>query len=227
MDESINRNEVKSIVLAYPHRLISEGICLILKQGGFSVLGQVDDLSELYDLVSEHGPDIILVDWEISETQIDSIKSLCENYPYTSVVVLTRPNASRGFLDALSAGAKGYLSVNLAPEDFIQSLLMLSHGTLVVAKEKIQTPEIDLPAEKSVTAGEDLSGREKEVLALVSKGETNREIAEELIISEHTVKVHLRTILNKLNLRNRQQAAAYATKVGLVKDNLSEDNNTG
>ncbi len=213
-----------SIVLAYPYRLIREGIALILRNGGFTVAGQAENLQQLDDLLSRYKPDLLLLDWKILETQAENIKIISENYPTTSVVVLTPPDTSKGFVDALAAGAKGYLSVDLSPNDLLQSLYMLARGRLVVAKEKMQAAEIELRIDKPTSSSQDdLSDREKEVLKLVGKGETNREIAENLVISEHTVKVHLRTILNKLNLRNRQQAAAYATQIGLVKEIKPEE----
>jgi DNA-binding NarL/FixJ family response regulator len=212
-----------SVILAHPHTLIREGIAHILREGGFDVLGQTEDLTSLHKLASQYKPDIVLLDWEISETQADAVKGLSATFPGISIVVLTRPHASGEFLEALAAGAVGYLSVNLSPEDFVQSLHMLAKGSLIVAKEKIEGEEVDLTLEKPPAPREDLSERETEVLLLVGIGRTNREIAEELIISEHTVKVHLRTILNKLDLRNRQQAASYATKIGLVKEIKPED----
>jgi len=215
-----------SVILAHPHTLIREGIARILREGGFDVRGQTEDLRNLHELASQHKPDIVILDWEISETQTDAVKGLSETFPDISVVVLTRPHASGEFLDALAAGAGGYLSVNLSPEDFVQSLHMLAKGSLVVAKEKVKGEEVDLTLEKPQALHEELSERETEVLTLVGRGETNREIAEELIISEHTVKVHLRTILNKLDLRNRQQAASYATKIGLIKNIKPEENQT-
>jgi two-component system nitrate/nitrite response regulator NarL len=213
-----------SVILAHPHTLIREGIARILREAGFEVLGQAEDLSSLHELTSQYRPDIVLLDWEISETQADAVKGLSETFSNLSIVVLTRPHASGDFLEALAAGAGGYLSVNLSPEDFVQSLRMMAKGNLIVAKEKIEGEEVDLTLEKPPAPSQELSEREKEVLSLVGRGQTNREIAEELIISEHTVKVHLRTILNKLDLRNRQQAASYATRIGLVKEIRSEDN---
>ncbi len=206
------------VILAHPHTLIREGIARILREGNFNVPGMADDVATLHKLAARHKPDIILLDWEISETQADAVSTLRETFPGAAVVVLTRPHASAEFLEALAAGAHGYLSVNLLPEDFVQSLRMLARGSLVVAKEKIEGEEIELNLQKPSAPYEELSEREKDVLALLGKGSTNREIAEELIISEHTVKVHLRTILNKLALRNRQQAAAYAVQTGLVKE---------
>lgn len=207
-----------SVILAHPHALIREGIAHILQEHGFNVCGQTEDLRNLHKLALQYKPDIVILDWEISENQTDAVKGLSETFPGISIVVLTRPHTSGEFLNALAAGAGGYLSVNLSPEDFVQSLHMLAKGSLVVAKERIEGEEVDLTLEKTITPREELSDRETEVLALVGRGETNREIAEELIISEHTVKVHLRAILNKLDLRNRQQAASYATKMGLIKN---------
>jgi DNA-binding NarL/FixJ family response regulator len=204
-----------SIILAHPHTLLREGIAHILREHGFNVCGQTEDLKNLHELASQYKPDIVILDWEISEKQTGVVKDLSETFPDISIVVLTRPHASGEFLEALAAGAGGYLSVNLSPEDFVQSLRMLAKGSLVVAKEKIEGEEVDLTLEKPTALYEKLSERETEVLVLVGRGETNREIAEELILSEHTVKVHLRAILNKLDLRNRQQAASYATKIGL------------
>lgn len=204
--------------------LIREGIARILLEGGFEVCGQTEDLKNLHELASRHKPDIVILDWEISENYTEAVKGLCETFPGVYIVVLTRQHASGDFLKALAAGAIGYLSVNLSPQDFVQSLHMLAKGSLVIAKEKIEGEGEYLTLEKPPTMVENLSGRETEVLALVGKGKTNREIAEEMIISEHTVKVHLRTILNKLDLRNRQQAASYATKIGLVKEIQPEEN---
>ncbi|MBE0431302.1 MAG: response regulator transcription factor [Dehalococcoidia bacterium] len=123
----------------------------------------------------------------------------------------------------LQAGARGYLSTNLSSQEFVQSLRMLAKGDMVISQEMVSGVKVELAAEQALKSQEGISGREREVLRLVCQGDTNREIAEKLIVSEHTVKVHLRSILNKLNLRNRQQVAAYAVQEGLVTDIKSED----
>lgn len=222
---SNNKPFVYSIVLAHPHVLIREGIARILNDGGFKVVGQADNITDIYTLVSECTADLILLDWEISEIQADSVKSLNNAFPDIRIVVLTRPHSSSDFVQALDAGAQGYLSVNLSPYDFIQALHMLIRGSFIVAQEKPE--EVDTSVLKRREASKEmLSDREKDVLIRIGEGSTNREIAEELVISEHTVKVHLRTILNKLNLRNRQQAAAHAIKIGLIKDIKASQDST-
>jgi DNA-binding NarL/FixJ family response regulator len=123
----------------------------------------------------------------------------------------------------LQAGARGYLSVNLSSQEFVQALHMLAKGDIVVSQDMATGVKIELDADHALKSRDDISGREQEVLQLVCEGATNREIAERLIVSEHTVKVHLRNILNKLNLRNRQQVAAYAVQEGLVTDIKSDE----
>jgi DNA-binding NarL/FixJ family response regulator len=209
-------NTAKSVVIAHHHTLIREGIVRILQEGGFQVTGQAETGQNLKNLVAEHQPDIALVDWEVSEVDAGAIHELAEGNQYLTVVILARPQSADSSLPAVQAGAKGCLSVNLSPQEFLQSLRLLVQGDLVVSRD------IAEGFEKGLTDGEmhgiedSLSGREREVICLVGQGQSNREIAEKLIVSEHTIKVHLRHIMNKLTLRNRQQIAAYAAREGLV-----------
>jgi len=215
--------QVESVVVAHHHALICEGIARILQGAGFRVLGQADSGRSLFWLAAQHKPDIMLVDCEVADMTPETIEGLTEELPGMAIVILTRPESTEAFLPILQAGARGCLSVNLSSEEFVQALRMLAKGDIVVSQEMVQGVKEELVADQVRKSKEGISGREREVLQLVSRGATNREIAERLIVSEHTVKVHLRHILNKLNLRNRQQVAAYAVQEGLVTDIKSED----
>jgi DNA-binding NarL/FixJ family response regulator len=216
-------NHAESIVVAHHHALICEGIARILEEAGFQVVGQADTGRSLFRLAAHHNPDIMLVDWEVPEVGPDTIRVLTEKLPRTAIVILTRPQSTEAVLPILQAGARGYLSVNLSAQEFVQALRMLAKGDIVVSQEMANEVKVELTADQALNSKEDISGREREVMQLLCEGATNREIAERLIVSEHTVKVHLRNILNKLNLRNRQQVAAYAVQEGLVTDLKSED----
>lgn len=216
-------NHAESIVVAHHHALICEGIAKILQEAGFQVVGQTDTGRSLFQLAMQHNPDIVLMDWEVPEVAPETIHVLTEKFPRMAVVILTQPQLTEAFLPLLQAGARGYLSVNLSSQEFVQALRMLAKGDIVVSQEMANGVKVELAADQALKSRDDISGREQEVLQLVCKGATNREIAERLIVSEHTVKVHLRHILNKLNLRNRQQVAAYAVQEGLVTDLKSED----
>ena len=216
-DSNLSSN-VESIVIAHHHALIREGIAKILQEAGFHIVGQADSGRSLLRLVAQHNPDIILVDWELSEVAPDTIRGLTEKLSHMTVVILTQPQSAEAFLPLLQVGARGCLSVNLSSQEFVQALHMLAKGDIVVSQEMTNGVKKELAAAQDPKARDDISGREREVLQLVCQGATNREIAERLIVSEHTVKVHLRHILNKLNLRNRQQIAAYAVQEGLAAD---------
>ncbi|MFP3899195.1 MAG: LuxR C-terminal-related transcriptional regulator [Dehalococcoidia bacterium] len=213
----------ESIIVAHHHALICEGLARILQEGGFDVVGQADTGHSLFRLAVQHRPDIMLVDWELSEVAPDPIRELTGKLPHTAVVVLTQPQSTEALLPILEAGARGYLSMNLSAQEFVQALRMLAKGDIVISQEMANGVKVELAAERVQKGKDDISGREREVLQLVCQGATNREIAERLIVSEHTVKVHLRNILSKLNLRNRQQVAAYAVQEGLVTEVKSED----
>lgn len=131
------------------------------------------------------------------------------------------------------AGIKGYMLKNSSLDDLVRAVRALSQGgayfsstmfTKVLQEFTHLSRRRDLQEVKGIDA---LTEREKDVLRLVAKGATNRDIATELIITENTVKVHLRNILDKLQLRNRQQAAAYAVQEGLVSRVVPPGNNYG
>jgi DNA-binding NarL/FixJ family response regulator len=216
-------DHAESIVVAHHHALVRDGIARILQEAGFDVVGQAETGHSLFQLAVQHSPDIMLVDCEVSEVDPDAIREITGKFPRTVVVILTRPQSTEALLPMLEAGARGYLSVNLTSQEFVQALRLLAKGDIVVSQEMVNEVKVELAADQASKNKDDISGREREVLQLVCQGGTNREIAEKLIVSEHTVKVHLRNILNKLNLRNRQQIAAYAVQEGLVTEIKSED----
>lgn len=213
----------ESAVIAHQQTLICEGIARILEEAGFRVVGRTNTEHSLLRLGLQHRPDIMLVDWETPRVTRQTISELTQKLPHTAVVILTRPQSTEAVLPMLQAGARGYLSLNLSSQEFVQALRMLARGDMVISQEMASEVKVELEAEQVLKDQDSISGREREVLQLVCQGDSNREIAAKLIVSEHTVKVHLRNILNKLNLRNRQQVAAYAVQEGLVTDVKSED----
>jgi len=203
----------KSVLIAHPYALVRGGLCHIIREAGFLICYQVGNVDALFKAMSEHNPDIIIVDFRITKNDaslIDKIKSKTG----AVVAIVAVPEEIEAAPEALKAGAKGYLSYSQTPEEFMQSLSLLVKGTIIVsnvAGEKVQSS-----IQKDKASTNDITDRETEVVILVAKGATNREIAEKLIVSQHTVKIHLHSILNKLNLKNRQQIATYATQHGLV-----------
>jgi DNA-binding NarL/FixJ family response regulator len=210
-----------SVLLAHPNTLLREGIASVLREGGFRVVGQADSVSDLAELITIHQAEVVLLDWELSDggpEAIESLVSLAEKESHSVIVIISRPQPTETFLAAMRAGVGGYLSVNLSASEFIDAVRMLAKGNVVVSREMAADLKEELAAQDTTEPKNELTDREREVLGLVSRGATNREIAGSLTITENTVKVHLRRILDKLDLRNRQQAAAYAVQEGLVRD---------
>lgn len=219
--DSRTSNDVEtehSVVVAHPNTLIRESIASILRERGFRVVGQAGKQAGLLRLVAQHQPEIVLLHWNFSDDVQRVISLTASRAPGSAIVILTQPQLAETMVRAIPVGAKGCLSVNLSPPEFAQSLTLLARGDVVVSRDMADVVRRELSSDGRRLSLGGLTEREREVLVLVGQGSTNREIADRLYISEHTVKAHIRTILNKLNLRNRLQAAAYAMKMGLVKD---------
>jgi len=204
----------RRVALVHHNTLLREGLCRILVEGGFEVIWQGGDGVRVYEAARNIPPDVILIEWEAPDVDVALVERLAALPGNTPVVVMTRPDIADHLSSALEAGAAGCLSVNLEPRDFLSGLGMLAHGDILVSRE--MTAAVGGGATEGERSEERLTCREMEVLRALARGATNQEIAEELFISKHTVKIHVRRILAKMGLRNRQQAAAYAAAEGLV-----------
>ena len=204
-----------SVLLAHAKQLIREAIAGVLGGAGFRILDQTDAIDQLQQRVGQHNPDLLLLDWQLLEGQIDTLHALAKEFPDSRIVILSPAQPPPLVSTLLEAGASGCLSLNLSSEELIESLNMINKGDIIVSrgivKELVQGLDQGNDREELFNS---LSERQREVISLVVNGMTNREIANTLIITENTVKVHLRNILDKLDLRNRQQLAAFAAQRG-------------
>jgi two-component system, NarL family, nitrate/nitrite response regulator NarL len=212
-----------SVLLAHPGRLVREGIAGILYEAGFVVVEQTDAIDQLHQMVKQQKPDILLIDWELLKGQVDVLRGLATEFPASRIVVFSssQPPILRTLLEA---GASGCLSLNLSSEELMESLNIIARGDIIVSRGIAE--QLVQGMTESEDQGElfnSLSERQREIISLIVDGLTNREIASTLIITENTVKVHLRNILDKLDLRNRQQLAAVAVQKGLVALNDSAE----
>ncbi|MBN1628600.1 MAG: response regulator transcription factor [Thermoleophilia bacterium] len=205
---------VNRVALVHHNALLREGLCRILEDGGFTVVWQGGSASDIDRHIQDCGPGVILLEWDAPGVGAPVVQELSALSSKSAVVIITRPDTTDDLSPALDAGAAGCLSVNMSSGDFLLSLRMLAHGDILVSHEMV--PVVTSSAERPVRPEDDLTPRELEVLRALGRGATNHEIAEELFISPHTVKIHVRRILTKMEFRNRQQAAAYAASEGLI-----------
>jgi two-component system, NarL family, nitrate/nitrite response regulator NarL len=204
------------VLIADDHPHAREAIITMLEDDPyFMIVGQAKNGKEAVELSQVHIPDIILMDIEMPIMNgLEATKTIKETSPFIKIIMLSVSDNVADLFTAIQYGAQGYLLKNMDPDDWLQYLHSVIEGTSektrgMAGKLLYQFREIDLqnsPLEKSLTP------REREILILISKGITNKQVADQLFISENTVKNHIKKLLEKLEVENRVQLAAYAIK---------------
>ena len=216
--------ETIKVLVVDDHTLFRRGIADVLSsQDDLELIGEAVDGLEGIEKARQLRPDVILMDLNMPNcTGLEAIQALQAEMPGTNVLILTVSEMEEDLFASIKYGAKGYLLKNAEPDELIQAIHHVARGEsiilpLMATKLLIEFQNLSSGRKKKPDDDEGgLSPREKEVLQLVAKGATNREIADSLFISENTVKTHLQNIMEKLHLANRSQAAAYAIQKGLI-----------
>jgi DNA-binding NarL/FixJ family response regulator len=205
------------LLLVDDHALFREGLSSLLSyQDDFTVVGEAEDAESALDQARALEPDIVLMDIELpGEDGVSATQRLKMEMPAVTVVMLTAHDDSQTLFEAIKAGAQGYLVKNTRSRELLEQLRGLARGEAAISRrmaarilEEIRGQTEPFGPEEALTA------REMDVLELVAARLSNAEIAERLVISEHTVKNHIKSILSKLQLHNRHQAAAYGVARG-------------
>lgn len=212
------------ILLADDHTLVRRGIAQLLSmEEDMEVVGEAEDGLQACELALKARPDLILLDLQMPRMSgLEALVRLRRELPETIVVVLTYSAESEDALAALRMGAQGYLLKNLEPEALCAHIRAAVHGDSPISGQvarnlllsQSRPEEAVQPAQPTVS----LSQREEEIVRLIVKGLTNRKIASTIYLSEYTVKNHVKRILEKLELQNRAQVVAWATRSGLADD---------
>lgn len=191
------------ILIADDHPVVRQGLRTFLGvQPDFEVVGEAADGEEAVQKAGELKPDVILLDLKMPG--MDGLTALPSLGP-AKVLILTSMT-SGSVLPAIRAGASGYLYKDVDPQALVQAIRSVHEGNVILAPGALDHPE----------AAAQLTDRESEVLAEITRGLANREIARELGVSEKTVKTHVSNLLQKLGVQDRTQAALYAIRNGLV-----------
>lgn len=204
------------ILLVDDHTLFRSGIrALLASQEDIDVVGEAGEGSEALKLCQILKPDIVLLDLNMPGLSgLEVLKLMLEDSPQQSVIMLTLSEEADDLLKALQLGAKGYLLKNSNVDYLVNAIRLIAQGGTAIQPEMTSTLVAGLRQNKKeeTEEKEQLTLREKEVLKLVSSGQSNKEIARKLDIGESTVKFHIQSILRKLNLSSRVQAAVYASQ---------------
>ncbi|MBD8844109.1 response regulator [Priestia megaterium] len=207
------------ILIVDDHAHAREGIRDILEEyEDFIIVGEGTNGQEAMELTEKLMPDIVLMDIGMPVMNgLEATKQIKFQFPYVKIVVITVSDDITDLFDALKKGAQGYLLKNLQSEVWYDYLRAFALDEVPMSKEIAFQILKEFPQETSITKPDTpLSARELEVLRLVAKGLSNRDISAQLFISEHTVKSHLKNILSKLHLENRVQLTSYAFQNGLM-----------
>lgn len=194
------------------HPLLREGIStFISSQADMTLVGAATNGQEGILQFREHKPDVTLMDLRLPDMSgIDAMITIRSEFPDARVIMLTTFEGDGEIRRALEAGARGYLLKNMPPNELAAVIRQVNAG------RKPIPPQI--AAQLAEYFGDDpLTGREIEVLQQVAEGNRNKDIAERLFISEETVKVHIKHIMDKLGARDRTQAVAIAVRRGIVR----------
>ncbi len=209
-----------NVFLIDANKLFREGMKRLFEGTSFNVVGEAGSLREgLSALGTGTNPDLILIDLPSgADEEVDAMRTLRENHPSIKVVILTNDLETRRLSAALSAGAGGYLLKDIACEALMQSLKLVMMGEKVfpthLAELLVNGRTEDMGAELP-TRRKGLSQREVQILRCLLNGNSNKMIANHLNITEATVKVHLKSLLRKINASNRTQAAIWALNNGI------------
>ncbi len=205
------------LLLVDDHALFREGlIALLAYHDDFIVVGEAEEVAGALEQARALEPDIVLMDIELpGEDGVVATRRLTMEKPGVTVVMLTVHDDSQTLFEAIKAGAQGYLLKNVRSRELLEQLRGLARGEAAISRRMAARILEEIRGHtEPVGPEEGLTARELEVLELVAARLSNTQIAGRLVISEHTVKNHMKSILAKLHLRNRHQAAAYGVARG-------------
>jgi two-component system, NarL family, response regulator DevR len=208
------------IILVDDHELVRIGLkSLLERHPQFEVVGEAGSAREALEQVESLKPNVVVMDIRLPGTSgIDACEQIVNQFPETKVLMLTSYAEDEMLFSAIRAGASGYVLKQIGSEDLIKAIESVGRGEALLdpaVTQRVFQEVRRAVKEEEASAFSHLSQQEKHVLLLVSEGKTNREIAKNLFLGEGTVRNYVSSILSKLSVNNRAEAAAYAVQHSL------------
>ena len=218
------RSEPIRVLIVDDHALFRRGLQMVLEsEADIEVVGEASDGHEAVERAETSTPDVVLMDVRMPRrTGIEATRTIKDTLPSTKILMLTISDEEADLYEAIKAGASGYLLKEISIEEVAGAVRKVNEGHSLISPSmasKLLTEFASMVKrrdERASVPGPRLTDRELEVLKLVAKGMNNRDIGQELFISENTVKNHVRNILEKLHLHSRMEAVVYAVREKLL-----------
>jgi two-component system, NarL family, response regulator LiaR len=211
-------NDAISVVIVDDHAIVRQGLRTYLDlQPDITVIGEAADGKQAVEVVRDLLPDIVLMDLVMPNGNgVDATREITALSPSTRVIVLTSFSEDEQVFASIKAGAQGYLMKDVLPQELVRAIRTVHRGEAQLDPEIARKLMHEFSNPQPTRPKHDLTERELEVLRLISLGKSNKDISEELVLSEKTVKTHVSNILQKLHLSDRTQAAVYALRERIV-----------
>jgi two-component system response regulator DevR len=208
------------ILLVDDHEVVRLGLkSLLERHPQFDVVGEAGSAREAMEIINNTHPDVVVMDIRLPGTSgIEACEEITGRFPETKVIMLTSYAEDEMLFSAIRAGASGYILKQIGGEDLVRALEAVARGEAMldpIVTQRVFQEVRRAVKEEEASAFAHLSQQEKHVLLLVSEGKTNREIAKALFLGEGTVRNYVSSILSKLGVNNRAEAAAYAVQHNL------------
>jgi two-component system, NarL family, response regulator LiaR len=207
-----------SLVIVDDHAIVRQGLRTYLElQPDIEVVGEASDGREALEVVRDTLPDIVLMDLVMPNVDgVEATRTITLLSPSSRVIVLTSFSEDEKVFASIKAGAQGYLMKDVLPQELVRAIRTVHRGEAQLDPEIARKLMQEFTNPQPATPKHDLTERELEVLRLIAQGKSNKDISEDLVLSEKTVKTHVSNILQKLHLTDRTQAAVYALRQKIV-----------
>lgn len=205
------------VLICDDHPLFREGVAHSLSHdAGLTVVAQASSGEEAYKLVSELLPDILLMDVTMpGEGGLAATRRIASAWPIVRIIMLTVSEDEDTLMNALRAGAKGYVLKGVSARELLNAVHIVAEGHVYISSALASSILVEMTSQDQSDPMNSLTEREREILALVADGLTNREIGNKLHLAEKTIKHYMTNVLQKLQVRSRVEAALLAQKRGL------------